>query len=425
LMQCCPDCTPLFEQGRIREAKALMHRATMNVLHNLCLASFYKHKGDSYQNGKFLWADLLEWIENDMKHCPINLEIIKEWKEVYYWINPSTKQTVNWVNRAVKNYNAFPRRSSGTKDMVSLKVLYNNRFLYEPVRWLAFLSILISERRRALMIVRRNIATYLQGHKKKSKKENFIMQVQERINIEGKLLQDLEKHLPSKDTLDNILNESKFKEKKFKKINKMHSKKTSNSDVHLEYNMSEKPREYGLEKSAFGIDVRKFPSHETGYNKKDVIIEGYLRKQTNVLKIWKRHWFVLQNQFIYAFSTEQHQGDPLEIIDLRLYSSVYTSTVLNRSAFILASTHNSIIMECSSQEECIQWMKKINIIIETYETLTNGVHWNMVIEIARVFGFNDMDKKKANKLAPQLGHILQRLGFTNKSKLIPLKHYKF
>lgn len=476
LMQCSPDCTPLFEAGKIRQAKELMHEATLGVLHNLCLACYYKHatEKDKFQSRKISWKQILGTMKNDLKNCPKNKELLKQFKDVTYHVNVEIKYLLRFINSLVRNYKGLETRTGEGNEHPSV---YNIRFLYDPVRWLAFLGVLVGERRRALAKLRRNISTYLQGQmalgKKKSKHFKPVQGLQHMSNLESKLLQSLEKHLPTKEAIENILHEQDFlispppitssiyKRKKNANTQSFSTPSQSISSLNLsdrfpqanctvpdcqisgsdfiplackhcgnDYcprHASKKSHSCGSnpkstastnqkEKLTLQMDVRNFPPQPTVYVKKNVIFEGYLRKCTKELKVWESFWVVLQHQFLYAFSEQTCKEDPIEVIDLRLYSSVEIPTNVDQSTFIIKSTRDTIAFECSSQEELTEWVEKINIIFKAYETLTNGVNWHIVVEVARAFGISDMDKIKANALAPQLGDTLKRLGFMNNLK---------
>merc|ERR1719493_205535 len=54
--------------------------------------------------------------------------------------------------------------------------------------------------------------------------------------------------------------------------------------------------------------------------------EGWLQKKSRHLGLWRRRWFVLSEHTLYSFKNEKVYESATELIDLRVYSSVKSST---------------------------------------------------------------------------------------------------
>jgi hypothetical protein len=89
--------------------------------------------------------------------------------------------------------------------------------------------------------------------------------------------------------------------------------------------------------------------------------EGYLEKQSRILKRWKRRWFVLQDSMLYSFKKEKEYVNPTESIDLRVFSSVKSSEdYTNRPhSFDVYSSDMVFSMVAESEAEKEDWIRAI------------------------------------------------------------------
>jgi len=89
--------------------------------------------------------------------------------------------------------------------------------------------------------------------------------------------------------------------------------------------------------------------------------EGFLEKQSRHLKRWKKRWFVLQDSTLYSFKKERVYDSPMEVIDLRVFSSVKSSEdFTNRShSFDVYSADMVFSMVAGSENEKEDWIRAI------------------------------------------------------------------
>jgi len=89
--------------------------------------------------------------------------------------------------------------------------------------------------------------------------------------------------------------------------------------------------------------------------------EGWLEKQSRMLKRWRRRWFVLQDSTLYSFKKERVYDEPTEIIDLRVFSSVKSSEDYTHRAhsFDVYSTDMVFSMVAPSESDKEDWIRAI------------------------------------------------------------------
>mmetsp|Transcript_11078 Transcript_11078/g.21437 ORF Transcript_11078/g.21437 Transcript_11078/m.21437 type:complete len:120 (+) Transcript_11078:89-448(+) len=58
-------------------------------------------------------------------------------------------------------------------------------------------------------------------------------------------------------------------------------------------------------------------STEIIIHRDDIVKEGYLVKQSKIMKEWRRRWFVLTPQYLCSFKTQGENRNPTEAIRLR------------------------------------------------------------------------------------------------------------
>ncbi|CAE7692650.1 PH1 [Symbiodinium pilosum] len=74
----------------------------------------------------------------------------------------------------------------------------------------------------------------------------------------------------------------------------------------------------------------------------DIIMEGFLVKQSRHLKEWRQRWFVLTPQYLCSFRTQGEYRNPTEYIRLSECSTV-------RSVDDQTGKENSFCVQCDSR----------------------------------------------------------------------------
>lgn len=89
--------------------------------------------------------------------------------------------------------------------------------------------------------------------------------------------------------------------------------------------------------------------------------EGWLEKQSRILKRWKRRWMVLQDNMLYSFKSERDYREPTEAINLIDYSSVKSSedTTMRPFSFDVYSPLHNFSLVASSEVEKEDWIRAI------------------------------------------------------------------
>eukprot|EP01084_Bolivina_argentea_P066273 120799_1 len=91
--------------------------------------------------------------------------------------------------------------------------------------------------------------------------------------------------------------------------------------------------------------------------------EGYLQKQSAVLKIYRKRWMVLQESMLYSFKERKKYDKPTEVFDLKIYN-VKKSQKGKPTQFKLVSntlTNGSRNFIASSKGEMEDWIKYIQL----------------------------------------------------------------
>ena len=86
LMQSSPDVSSMFESGKMKEAKAILHDASLEILHNISLASWIASMGNNskLKSGiRCTWGSVMNHLP-DLTKYPNNLKHLEKWKKIRY-----------------------------------------------------------------------------------------------------------------------------------------------------------------------------------------------------------------------------------------------------------------------------------------------------------------------------------------------------
>ena len=64
------------------------------------------------------------------------------------------------------------------------------------------------------------------------------------------------------------------------------------------------------------------PMHE---DLKNVVKEGWLEKESRLIKSWRKRWFVLTNNTLYSFKDTKQYRNPTEVINLKNITTIKTT----------------------------------------------------------------------------------------------------
>eukprot|EP00438_Fugacium_kawagutii_P016673 Skav229383 [mRNA] locus=scaffold584:246781:247140:- [translate_table: standard] len=96
-------------------------------------------------------------------------------------------------------------------------------------------------------------------------------------------------------------------------------------------------------------------------HKDDIVMEGFLVKQSKHLKEWRQRWFVLTPQYLCSFKSQGDYTNPTEFVRLAECSTV-------RSADEATGKENSLCVQTPQRSFCLiagsaaekeQWISRI------------------------------------------------------------------
>eukprot|EP01084_Bolivina_argentea_P211196 359293_1 len=159
--------------------------------------------------------------------------------------------------------------------------------------------------------------------------------------------------------------------------------------------------------------------------KNEVIMEGYLKKQSAHLKQLRKRWMVLKGQYLYSFKTKETVKDPTETFNLSLFSDVVASSNSTSTQFELVSSKQRRVFVAESAQEMNNWITCIkqcinkiqydldldginncvNINVKTLQKISvsdNEASFSSEIAAyqAAVYGNHQLNYKKQNTYSP-------------------------
>lgn len=146
LMQSSPDVTELYEAGRVREAKRVAMESTMQILHNLCLAAFFRLQPRRLMAAEtFSWEEVLSSVEAEQ-----NQDVLMYWTAEKYLVNPTAESITHMLNL----------HSSNEETLMDEGL----RIISDPIRWLMFLRVALRHRVVQLHVLITAIAQWKSEH---------------------------------------------------------------------------------------------------------------------------------------------------------------------------------------------------------------------------------------------------------------------
>mmetsp|Transcript_43415 Transcript_43415/g.80899 ORF Transcript_43415/g.80899 Transcript_43415/m.80899 type:complete len:121 (-) Transcript_43415:240-602(-) len=96
-------------------------------------------------------------------------------------------------------------------------------------------------------------------------------------------------------------------------------------------------------------------------HKDDIIMEGFLVKQSRHLKEWRQRWFVLTSQHLCSFKTEGDYRNPTEFIRLSECLTVRSADELTgkENSFCVQSTERAFLLIASKALDKEVWISRI------------------------------------------------------------------
>jgi hypothetical protein len=78
------------------------------------------------------------------------------------------------------------------------------------------------------------------------------------------------------------------------------------------------------------MENQTIPLHE---DLKNIIKEGYLEKESRMLKTWRKRWFVLTPNTLYTFKEAKQYKDPTESLVLKDVTTIKTTEGENQKDY--------------------------------------------------------------------------------------------
>ena len=102
-------------------------------------------------------------------------------------------------------------------------------------------------------------------------------------------------------------------------------------------------------------------AEQVAIHKDDIIMEGFLVKQSKHLKEWRQRWFVLTPQYLCSFKTEGDYRNPTEFIRLSECSTVRSADdqTGKDNSFCVQSAERAFLLIAAKQEDKEIWISRI------------------------------------------------------------------
>lgn len=92
-----------------------------------------------------------------------------------------------------------------------------------------------------------------------------------------------------------------------------------------------------------------------------MVKEGWLEKQSRFMRTWRRRWIVLSGNKLYSFKESKNYVDPTEVIDLKVFSSVKSSSDFTGkpNSFDVYSSEMNFSLAAKSTKDKEDWIRAI------------------------------------------------------------------
>ena len=96
-------------------------------------------------------------------------------------------------------------------------------------------------------------------------------------------------------------------------------------------------------------------------HKDDIVMEGFMVKQSKHLKEWRQRWFVLTPEYLCSFKSQGDYTNPTEYIRLAECSTVKSAeeTTGKENSFCVQTTQRSFCLIARSAAEKEQWISRV------------------------------------------------------------------
>mmetsp|Transcript_104682 Transcript_104682/g.165281 ORF Transcript_104682/g.165281 Transcript_104682/m.165281 type:complete len:146 (-) Transcript_104682:262-699(-) len=97
-------------------------------------------------------------------------------------------------------------------------------------------------------------------------------------------------------------------------------------------------------------------------NKEDVIREGFLLKESKVLKVWRKRWCVLTSSCLYAFKKQGDNTHPTEFLrfDSCLCVKPLSHSAGHRNILCIDSPDRTFLLSANSDAERDAWAEALH-----------------------------------------------------------------
>mmetsp|Transcript_55536 Transcript_55536/g.88160 ORF Transcript_55536/g.88160 Transcript_55536/m.88160 type:complete len:120 (+) Transcript_55536:75-434(+) len=96
-------------------------------------------------------------------------------------------------------------------------------------------------------------------------------------------------------------------------------------------------------------------------HKDDIVMEGFMVKQSKHLKEWRQRWFVLTSQYLCSFKAEGDYTNPTENLRLAECSTVRSAedSTGKENSFCVQTAQRSFCLIARNVAEKEQWISRI------------------------------------------------------------------
>jgi hypothetical protein len=96
-------------------------------------------------------------------------------------------------------------------------------------------------------------------------------------------------------------------------------------------------------------------------HKDDIVMEGFMVKQSKHLKEWRQRWYVLTSQYLCSYKAEGDYTNPTEYVRLAESSTVRSAedSTGKENSFCVQTAQRSFCLIARNAAEKEQWISRI------------------------------------------------------------------